>query len=601
MFESLKHLIEYRALHEGERIFAASPEKNVSLTYKEFYEIALKLAAHLQDQGLHKGDRVGLILSNGLEWAIAFFGILLAEGAVAPFNPKFTSRELGPMLKEAEVQMIISDEETIRAGYLQSLEGTDGAQSYVTGARNLDPLKVAVVGSKENTGLKSSALQASDEALLLFTSGSTGVPKGVVLTHRNLLAEAEFIKDGHRLTQTDIVLCILPFFHINGLVITLVTTAYSGGKAVIPRKFSASKFWGWVEEYKITWFSAVPTILSILLSKENHREVDSASVRFARSASSSLPVAILEKFENLFEIPVIEAYGLSEAGSQIATNPLPPAARKAGSVGLPIGNKIKIVNETGRIVPYGVEGEVLVKGDNVTAGYLHNPQANKESFKDGWFYTGDLGYFDEEGYLYLSGRRKELINRAGEKISPREVDEVIYKLPQIETAGVVGVPDTLFGEKVIAFIKLRSGMKLNSEAVVAHCSSFLADYKIPEAVYFIDDFPKGPNGKIQRFQLAELYKKLRSSRNMETRRQEKKTYSVDVDKEACKECGYCIEVCPVGIFTASEYLNAKGYRAVTAQFEERCIGCKRCFIACPDFAIEVVKLQEEGKKDEKIV
>lgn len=585
-FESLKQLIEYRALNDGERLFAASPEKNVSLTYKQFYEIALKLAANLQAQGLRKGDRVGLVLPNGLEWAIAFFGIILAGGAVAPFNPKFTSRELAQMQERADVQMVI---------YGETMIGADGAQSHFKGVENLDPFRIAVVGSKQR------AHKASDEALLLFTSGSTGGPKGVVLTNQNLLAEAKFIKDGHRLTELDIVLSILPFFHVNGLVITLITTVYAGGSAVIPRKFSASKFWGWVKQYQTTWFSAVPTILSILLSKENQQEADTTSLRFARSASSSLPVAILEKFEELFGIPVIEAYGLSEAGSQIATNPLPPGIRKAGSVGLPAGNQIKIVDGNSQTVPYGVEGEVIVKGDNITPGYHNNPRANKESFKDGWFYTGDLGYFDEDGYLFLTGRRKELINRAGEKISPREVDEILYQLPQIETAGVVGVPDPVLGEKLIAFMKLRSGMKVSKETVIEHCRSFLADYKIPETVYFIDDFPKAPNGKIQRFKLVELYTTLRSGSDMETRRQQKRKFRVDVDKEACKECGYCIEVCPVGIFVASDYLNAKGYRAVTAISEERCVGCKRCFIACPDFAIEVAAVQEEGEKNEKIV
>ncbi|TWH45588.1 AMP-binding protein [Sporomusa sp. KB1] len=505
-FESLAQLIKYRVLNDGERIFISAPEQGTDLTYGAFYRVAQEFAQQLGQLGLQKGSRIALILDNGVNWVVAFWSILLAGGVVVPLNPRFKPSEISGLLEQAGVQLIIADREGAKALPPQFNENI---RRYQINNEGKEELCIITIFEKciKNV-LQASEPNVADEALLLFTSGSTGVPKGVVLTHGNLLAEAGFISQGHQLTATDIVLCILPFFHINGLVITLITPMFTGGQAIVPRKFSASRFWGWVNQYQVTWFSAVPTILSILLSKEVDESVRSASLRFARSASSSLPVAILQEFERRFGVPVIEAYGLSEAGSQVATNLLPPGARKAGSVGLPVGNEIRVVDEQSNLVSTGAVGEVILQGANVTPGYLNNLEANKESFKNGWFYTGDLGYFDEDGYLFLTGRRKELINRAGEKISPREVDEVLYQLTEIEVAAAVGVPDNLFGEEIVAFVQLRPGAQLSTEKILDHCKTCLSDFKIPKNILYLDDFPKGPNGKIQRRKLIELYSRL---------------------------------------------------------------------------------------------
>ncbi len=475
------------------------------MTYGEFYQAANDMAHYLEQSGITKGQKVALILENGAQWVTSFFGIVLAGGVVVPLNPHFKPPEIAVLLEQAKVQVIVTDSQgasKLPPGFFKKNADKDSR----TGVEPTGPLVISVHEQYISKVIEKSDAQLDDEALLLFTSGSTGLPKGVILTHGNLLAEAGFIQQGHQLSSDDIVLCILPFFHINGLVITLISTLFYGGKAVIPRKFSANKFWQWVNEYQVTWFSAVPTILSILLSSQ-HSAMDTPSLRFARSASSSLPVAILKEFEERFHVPVIESYGLSETGSQVATNLLPPGRRKPGSVGLPIGNEICIVNEFDDCVPTGVTGEVIIKGKNVTSGYLNNAQANQESFKGGWFYTGDMGYFDEAGYLFLVGRRKELINRAGEKISPREVDEVLYQLPEIEIAAAVGIPDPLFGEEVVAFVQLRPGAELNEAQVIDHCKTCLADFKIPKRIFYVADFPKGANGKIQRLKLVELYHK----------------------------------------------------------------------------------------------
>lgn len=506
-FESLAQLLIYRAANDGERIFLSSPEEQLDVSYGDFYQAASQFAQYLARRGLQPKDRVALLLENGLSWVVAFWGILLAGGIVVPLNPKYKPAETAGLLTQAAVRLIVADEAGAQA--LPPGIGGAGAGRYPAEPASAEALLVIPLFSPESTLTTASvAANAEDEALLLFTSGSTGVPKGVVLTHGNLLAEAGYIQQGHRLTAQDIVLCILPFFHINGLVITQITPVFSGGRAVVPRRFSAGQFWQWIDCYQATWFSAVPTILSILLSKADTAARPSSSLRFARSASSSLPVAILAEFEKRFKVPVIEGYGLSEAGSQVATNPLPPAIRKAGSVGLPAGNRLQVVDEQGRPVPAGMAGEVVLQGANVSRGYLNNPEANRESFRDGWFYTGDLGYFDQDGYLFLTGRRKELINRAGEKISPREVDEVLYQLAGIAVAAAVGVPDKLFGEEIVAFVQLRPGAELSAGTVVAHCRECLADFKVPKNIICVDDFPKGPNGKIQRRKLVELYQQL---------------------------------------------------------------------------------------------
>lgn len=511
-FQSLGHLITHRALHDSERMFISSPELGMNVTYSLFYQTAKKLAQHLQSQGLQKGQRVLILQDNGLNWAITFWGILLAGGVAVPLNPQLKGGEITGLLGQAEGQWIIADGEREKQVLSELLIGSK-AKCYPIDIGEKQEIFIIDLHPEKQRGNKVEKvqLQLHDEALLLFTSGSTGIPKSVRLTHGNLLAEASFIQQGHQLTLDDIVLSILPFFHINGLVITLITPAFSGGRAVVPHKFSARNFWELINLYRVTWFSAVPTILSILLSRENNEEVQTPSLRFARSASSSLSVSILEQFEKRYQVPVIEAYGMSETGSQITTNPLPPEIRKAGSVGLPVGNEVRIVDPNDNTVDIGVAGEVVIKGANLTSGYLNNPEANQESFKHGWFYTGDLGFFDKDGYLFLTGRRKELINRGGEKISPREVDEVLYQLSEVETAVTVGVPDMLFGEEVVAFIQLRPGTLLSTERVFGHCKDCLADFKVPKKILYLDDFPKGPNGKIQRRKLTELYTRLAQS------------------------------------------------------------------------------------------
>ena len=280
----------------------------------------------------------------------------------------------------------------------------------------------------------------------------------------------------------------------------------------MPRRFEAERFWGWVRDHRTTWFSAVPTILSRLLSRSPPARESIATLRFARSASAALPVPVMEEFEARFGVPVIESLGMSEAAGQVTANPLPPAARKPGSVGIAWGNEVRIVDPAGRSLPPGTTGEVAVRGENVIRGYLDRPDADRESLRDGWLLTGDLGHLDGEGYLYLTGRRKEIINRAGEKISPREVEEVLHRRGEVEVACVVGVPDAVYGEEIVAFVSLRPGRQVPPDALAAHCREHLASFKVPRHVFLVEDFPRGPNGKLQRRGLLDVYRTLMASR-----------------------------------------------------------------------------------------
>jgi acyl-CoA synthetase (AMP-forming)/AMP-acid ligase II len=359
-FTSLPQLLARRAELNGARVFLSSPEEKFSWSYAETYRLALTVTEQLRDAGVGHGQRVAVVMGNSPAWAVVFLGVLLAGASAVPLNPELTDVELKKILALSGAGAVVMNKNS-------ALTVTENRpRRFWVGGEEIG----ARVFSRGRWEIFTGAAD-HDEALLLFTSGSTGTPKGVVLSHENLLAEAGFIRDGHRLTVSDTVLCVLPFFHINGLVITLISTALAGGRAVVPRKFSASNFWRWIADSHATWFSAAPTILSILLSRPRDRALD---------ISALLTVTILKKFENTFGVPVIEAYGLSEIGSQVATNPLPPKKRKAGSVGLPAGNELIVVDGHFNPLPVSVSGEVAVRGPSVSVGYWQNIAENEKVF-----------------------------------------------------------------------------------------------------------------------------------------------------------------------------------------------------------------------------
>lgn len=496
--ETFRMLIGHQSEKLQDTLFMVIPATQEEMTYSQFGGETQQMAEILGSYGLAKGEKVILLQSNSRGFILSYFSCGYCGGVPIPVNTSLKSEELEYLIEDSQAKYIITTEEfegNIPEKYRNRKVKLENSLSLL-----ILKEEARCVPVKEFPEVKS-----EDLAMILYTSGTTGHPKGVLLTYKNLLSEADNIKSGHGLRQDDVVLCVLPWFHINGLVITLITSVLAGSRIIVTKKFSVSRFWSLVEKYRITWFSGVPTMYSHLLSRGKPEGMDISSMRFARSASSSLPVAVLETFEKEYGIPIIESYGITEGCSQITTNPMPPKVRKAGSVGLPTGNRIKITDSEGKQLPPMQEGEVMMQGDNITCGYFRKPEETEKAFTDGWFHSGDLGYLDEDGYLFLTGRIKELINRAGEKFSPREVDEVLYQLPQVELAAAVGIPDPVYGEETAAFLKLKEGMQLSEEEVREYCRGHLAYYKVPKVIRFVNELPQGGNGKIQRLKLLDMY------------------------------------------------------------------------------------------------
>ncbi len=340
-------------------------------------------------------------------------------------------------------------------------------------------------------------------ALLLHTSGTTSKPKGVPIRQRNLAASARAIAATYGLSASDASHCAMPLFHVHGLVASTLATLASGGGVIAPRRFSASAFWAECATHGATWYSAVPTIHRILLSRAEDGSDEHAGhgLRFARSCSSALPGPLMQAFEERFGLPLVEAYGMTEAAHQMASNPLPPGERRAGSVGRPTGTEVAILDDEWRPLPGGAVGEVCVRGPGVVDSYRANPEATAASFRDGWFRTGDSGSLSPDGYLSLAGRIKELINRGGEKISPHEIEDALLGHPEVVEAVAFAVPDDKYGEAVGAVVVTRSPVA--GDELRAHCSERLAAFKVPVRVHVLDAIPKGPTGKVQRRLLAE--------------------------------------------------------------------------------------------------
>jgi acyl-CoA synthetase (AMP-forming)/AMP-acid ligase II len=322
--------------------------------------------------------------------------------------------------------------------------------------------------------------------------------------HRNITASTGNIVAHYALTADDVALCVMPLFHVHGLVASTLSTLRSGGTVAVPSKFNALSFWRTVRDTNATWYSAVPTIHNLLLSRAgDERPAGAEGLRFIRSCSAALPPDMMDRMERVFGAPVLEAYGMTEASHQMASNPRPPAARKGGSVGPGTGVRIGIMDDTGTLLPNGERGEVVIQGPNVVSGYENNPDANAKSFTNGWFRTGDQGYLDEDGYLRLTGRLKELINRGGEKISPREVDEIIMEHPAVHQCVTFAMPHDMLGEEVAAAIVLRQGATATDKELRDFASAKLAPFKVPKKVLILDQIPVGATGKLQRIGLAQ--------------------------------------------------------------------------------------------------
>lgn len=475
------------------------PEGGPVLTYGALREQVDRLAAVLQSLGLGRGDRVAMALPNGVEVISTFFAITTAAATAAPLNPAYTADEFRFYLEDIEAKALIvppGGGEQARAAAPERaliLEASVTASGQV----QLEVVRPRLLPRKHDTATE------ADVALFLHTSGTTSRPKGVPLSHRNLLISAGNVAATYALTPEDTSLCVMPLFHVHGLVASTFATLRTGGALLVPPRFSASAFWPVVKAHRATWYTAVPTIHQVLLARADEDQAPDPGIsglRFIRSCSSSLAPATMAGLETRFGCPVLEAYGMTEAAHQMASNPLPPGERRPGSVGQGTGVQIAITDETGNLLPPGAQGEVVIQGPNVTRGYHNNPEANAAAFTNGWFRTGDQGILDAAGYLTLVGRLKELINRGGEKISPREVDEALLTHPAVAEAVCFGVPDAKYGEEVAAAVVLHGDA---SEAeILAHCRERLASFKAPKTIYLVKQIPRTATGKVQRRNVA---------------------------------------------------------------------------------------------------
>lgn len=470
-----------------------------SLSFDSLRRQIEHLAGQLNVYGISRGDRVAIVLPNGPAAGMIFLAVAACATA-APLNPAY---------REEEFRFYLDD---LGAKALITLEGDDSA---VHAAASAETLRLQLAGEPGSYTLVSDGravepttphyAEPDDIALVLHTSGTTSRPKIVPLSQRNLTTSAGNIIGALRLTDADRCLNVMPLFHIHGLIAALLSSLAAGASVVCTPGFDAFRFFTWVDETKPSWYTAVPTMHQLVLSRAG-RQADVIArnqLRFIRSSSAALPPTVMADLERTFNAPVLEAYGMTEASHQMASNPLPPEARKPGSVGVSAGVQVAIMDDDGNLLDSPNFGEIVIKGGNVTSGYENNPTANASAFTHGWFRTGDQGYLDADGYLYLTGRLKEIINRGGEKVSPREIDEVLLEHPAVAQAVCFAMPHDRLGEEVAAAVVLNEGASADEKELREHCAKQLADFKVPKTIVILTDIPKGATGKVQRIGLAE--------------------------------------------------------------------------------------------------
>ncbi len=469
-----------------------------NLTWGALRDEAADIALRLSGLGIKKGESVALCLPNSKQAILCLFGALYGGFRVTPLNLVAGPEAMAYAVNHSQARFVLCGANQ-RDLLNTALAGHSIDISILT--VNED----GVSWPDDNKSLDLGDVDASDPALLMYTSGTTGQPKGVVHTHSSLLAGGWTTMTAHLLSPQDRALCVLPYFHINGLCVTLMGPLVSGGSVIVSEKFSVSRFWDQCERFEATWFSVVPTIISHLLHGEILPSTDVVErLRFARSASSALPPEVQTAFEERFQIPVVETMGLTETAAQILSNPLPPGLRKTGSPGIAVGNDVTIISSDGAVAA-GEQGEVAVRGPNVMLEYLDNAEATAETFTpSGWLLTGDLGYMDEDGYVFITGRRKELIIKGGENIAPREIDDALHCHPDVIEAAAFPRDCSTFGQRVEAAVTLKPGSTVSKEDLLTICRDRLGAFKCPDTIHFLDELPKGPSGKIQRLKLAAL-------------------------------------------------------------------------------------------------
>jgi long-chain acyl-CoA synthetase len=496
---TLRDAIDRHAEAQPDAPFLFAPESGTTLTYAGLRVTAQALCAELAALGVRPGEVVSYMLPNGVAAGSVFLGAMYGGYVVSPVSLLAQDALVEHSLAHSQTRVVYAAPEFVDR--LSMIIARVGGNAIVR-PTSPDGLQLPWISETPPAGTPDGA----SPAMLMYTSGTTGTPKGAILSHGNLIHAGRSVTDAHALSPSDRVQSSLPLYHVNGQCIATVSPLVSGGSIVMPHRFSVSQWWSLVETYRPTWLNVVPTIIAYLINGPDltaAQAVACRGIRFARSASAPLPPDHHRAFEDRFGISVLEAMGLTECASVAFANPLDPGDRRIGSPGRPLGMDARIVGSDGVVLSDGERGEIELRGGNVMQGYHKDPEATARTLRDGgWLATGDLGYRDTDGFYFVTGRLKELIIKGGENIAPREIDEALLKHPAVLEAAAVGIPDGDYGQEILACVVLKPGCVCSELDLRAHCLAELGRFKTPKIFRFVGELPKGPSGKVQRLKLA---------------------------------------------------------------------------------------------------
>ena len=501
--ETVRDFIDFNSDKNPNLDFITCPNTRKKISNKSLKKNLEKISCYLTvEKKQKKKSLICTLTENSLSGIQLMLGIMYSGMIQVPLNLVAGEDQLAYIIEHSESKILFSTKSNL-----------DLAKRVIKKSNSdVDLIEIDkddFVDQLRDQNEELCDLKKSNNALLMYTSGTTGKPKGVMLTHDNILNGGKNVLISHELTPLDKALCVLPLYHINGLIVTVMGPLVSHSSLVLSEKFSATNFWKHIEEFKCTWFSIVPTIVSSLLNKYSEIEfklLDTSSIRFGRSASAALAPETHKKFEEKFKIKMIETMGLTETCAPILSNPPSPNPIKYGSPGVPYGNEVKILDEKFNEVERNSIGQICVRGKNVMKEYYKNPIETKKSFHNDWLLTGDLGLMDSDNFVFVKGRIKELIIKGGENISPREIDDVLYQHPDILEAAAFGDDCSHYGETVKAGVVLKNKDSVSEKDLIEHCSKILGKFKSPDNIYFFDELPKGSSGKIQRLKIKDQIK-----------------------------------------------------------------------------------------------
>jgi len=498
--DTFRAVIDAHASSQPHASFLIAPEPGLETDYATLRASCRAFTSLLDAAHIPPGATVAFMLENGWSAATVFLGAMYGGYVVSPINLLAQDAQLGYSLTHSEARIVFAA--AANRERLEAIRRTTGA-TFEIRVVGIDGLELPVTAPA-----RLPTLRAGDPAMLMYTSGTTGTPKGALLSHANMLFAGRAVAGSLELGSADRVLSSLPLYHINGQCIATVAPLVAGGSIVMPHRFSVTQWWPLVDAHRPTWLNMVPTIIAYLLNGPELTPSQAAAcahVRFGRSASAPLPPEQHRAFEERFGISVVEAMGLTECASVAFSNPLAAGSRRYGSPGMPLGVEARVVDPSGRVLAAGERGEIEVRGGNVMLGYFKSPDATAAALRDGgWLATGDLGHRDADGYYFITGRLKELIIKGGENIAPREIDEALLAHPAVLEAAAVGVPDAAYGQEILACVVVKPGASCTEDDLRAHCLRTLGRYKSPRYLRLVDHLPKGPSGKVQRLRLVEL-------------------------------------------------------------------------------------------------